>query len=389
MNTATAGESAARLLADYRPGDFFLATARRSLLGSGATATISDVDETRVADQVSSSLSVEATPIAMGVLPFTSTPETPAWVVLPETARFGGPPHSTPERGDRRQITPPTHVRSVPEPADHIATVQRVISELGERDLRKAVLARALDLEFDVPVSPESLLYNLVRDNPLGYTFAANLPAASTLVGSSPELLLSRRGNQVVSHPHAGSLPRSTDPVVDVENGKALLASRKDHTEHAVLTEAVAETLRPYCRSLEVPSVPELVSTPTMWHLRTTITGELIDHDASSLHLATALHPTPAICGTPTESARRLANELEPFDRGYYAGAIGWVDAEGDGEWAVSIRCAEATERTLRLYAGGGIMPDSDPQAELEETSAKFATLLAAMGLPREWLAED
>jgi isochorismate synthase len=118
-----------------------------------------------------------------------------------------------------------------------------------------------------------------------------------------------------------------------------------------------------------------------MWHLGTTVTGELIDRDITALHLAAALHPTPAICGTPTAAARSLVRELEPYDRDYYAGAVGWVDAEGDGEWAVAIRCAEVAETSLRLYAGGGIVLASDPKAELDETSAKFQTLLRAMGL--------
>jgi isochorismate synthase len=118
-----------------------------------------------------------------------------------------------------------------------------------------------------------------------------------------------------------------------------------------------------------------------MWHLGTTITGELADPDVSVLRLAAALHPTPAVCGTPTAVARDLVGELEPFDRGYYAGAVGWVDTSGDGEWAVAIRCAEVAARSLRLYAGGGILPASDPEAELAETSAKFQTLLRAMGL--------
>jgi isochorismate synthase len=123
------------------------------------------------------------------------------------------------------------------------------------------------------------------------------------------------------------------------------------------------------------------VTTPAIWHLRTPITGELADPDVTALDLAAALHPTPAICGTPTEAARELVQELEPFDRDYYAGAAGWVDAAGDGEWAVAIRCAEIASTSMRLYAGGGIVPASDPRAELDETTAKFRTLLTAMGL--------
>jgi isochorismate synthase len=247
------------------------------------------------------------------------------------------------------------------------------------------VLARALDIEFDAPVRPEAILHNLVKDHDRGYTFAAELPAGKTLVGSSPELLLSRRGRHVVSYPHAGSMPRSTDPEIDERNARTLLASRKDHLEHAVLTEAVVQTLRPYCTRLHVPPRPELVATPTVWHLGTTITGELADPDATALHLAAALHPTPrhlrdadllgAAAGHRTRGVRpRLL-------RG--ARSAGWM-RRATASGAVSIRCAEVAKQSLRLYAGGGIMPESDPKTELEETSAKFATLLRAMGLPQE-----
>ncbi|MFF5991891.1 isochorismate synthase [Prauserella flavalba] len=381
---------AARLLEDYARGDFFLATAHRTILGSGAATELTGTDEARLAERVRRALGDAPTPIAAGVLPFDSAADggTPARLVIPEGVRFAGRPHPAVDRLPRRHVGLPERVTPVPEGRRHAEAVADAVRRLGERGLRKVVLARALDLEFAEPVRPEAILHNLVKDNDRGYTFAAGLPGGRTLVGSSPELLLSRQGDRVVSHPHAGSMPRSADPVTDRQNGEALLASRKDHIEHAVLAEAVAEALRPFCRKLDAPEKPELVSTPTMWHLGTTITGELADRDVTALHLAAALHPTPAICGTPTESARELVTELEPFERGYYAGALGWVDAEGDGEWAVTIRCAEVAERSLRLYAGGGIVPESDPGAELDETSAKFATLAEAMGLPRGWLAE-
>ncbi|MFC4002838.1 isochorismate synthase [Prauserella oleivorans] len=380
---------AARLVEEYVRGDFFFATAETTLHAAGVAAELTGTDEVALAERVRTVLPTAAAPVAVGVLPFTSAePDaTPGRLVLPETVRFAGPAHPGVNRLPRRDVGTPVRVRSLPDGRRHAAAVARAVTELRARNLRKVVLARALDVEFAEPVSPEAILCNLVKDNRRGYTFGAGLPGGRTLVGASPELLLSRRGTRVVSHPHAGSMPRSPDPVTDTENGKALLASRKDHIEHAVLTEAVAEALRPFCRTLDVPSVPELVSTPTMWHLGTTIRGELADRDVTALRLAAALHPTPAICGTPTESARQLAGELEPFERGYYAGAVGWVDAEGDGEWAVSIRCAEVAQRSLRLYAGGGIVPESDPDAELAETSAKFATLARAMGFPRGWPA--
>jgi isochorismate synthase len=153
-----------------------------------------------------------------------------------------------------------------------------------------------------------------------------------------------------------------------------------------VVVESVAEALRPFCRTLTVPDRPSLVGTSAVWHLSTQITGELIDPGISALRLACALHPTPAVCGTPPELARRTIAALEPFDRGFYAGAIGWCDAEGDGQWVVGIRCAELFEPvgarpSMTLYSGAGIMPASQPALELAETSAKFQTLLRAMGL--------
>jgi isochorismate synthase len=272
-------------------------------------------------------------------------------------------------------------VRAVPSPAQHMAAVSAAVDALASRDLRKAVLARALDLEFAAPVSAESIVRNLAVGNPRHFTYAAELPGGRSLVGATPELLLRRTGRTVFSSPHAGSMPRSADPATDRANGEALRTSRKDQLEHAVVIDYLVEALRPFCRTLAVPAEPELVTTPAIWHLRTPITGELADPDITALDLAAALHPTPAICGTPTEGARELVQELEPFDRDYYAGAVGWVDASGDGEWAVAIRCAEIASTSMRLYAGGGIVPASDPRAELDETTAKFRTLLSAMGL--------
>lgn len=370
------GVDTGELLEDYTPGDFFFGTSRRTILGSGSLRTFTDTDVVSLSEAVPAALAGSPTSLAVGVLPF-DTAGTPGHIVLPRTVRVAGP--ARPE--NRKAVGAPSAVRAVPEPVRHAEAVASAIKILRDGGLRKVVLARALDLEFDEDVSAQAILHNLAKDKAGAYTYAAGLPSGRALVGATPELLLSRIGEQVISHPHAGSAPRSGDPVTDQENAESLAGSRKDHVEHAVLTEAIVETLRPFCRRLDVPREPELVSTPTMWHLGTVVTGELVDRDITALRLAAALHPTPAICGTPTEAARQLVGELEPFDRGYYAGAVGWMDSDGDGEWAVSIRCAEVAERSLRLYAGGGIVPASDPKAELDETSAKFQTLLRAMGL--------
>ena len=148
-----------------------------------------------------------------------------------------------------------------------------------------------------------------------------------------------------------------------------------------MVVRAVGDTLGDLCRTIHVPAEPALIRTAAMWHLSTRITGEVADPALTALGLATRLHPTPAVCGTPADLAMTAITELEPFDRGFYTGMVGWQDADGDGEWAVTIRCGVAAGNTLRLYAGAGIVADSQPAAELAETTAKFATLLTAMGL--------
>jgi isochorismate synthase len=369
-----------QLVSAYARGDFFFANERHTILGQGVFAALTEPDPLRLAESVAEALSDSVVPMAVGALPFStgSGTRTPGHMVIPWVLHRAGP---ILESLPREVLRRPTAVRPVPSPERHLVAVAEAVAALRDRRMRKVVLARALDLDFTDAVRPEQIVRNLAQDNPRDYTFAAALPNARTIVGATPELLISRVGTQVIAHPHAGSMPRSADLIVDRANGQALLASEKDHIEHAAVTEALVESLRPFCRALTVPSEPELVSTAAVWHLRTTITGELIDRDITALTLAAALHPTPAICGTPTDAARSLVGELEPFDRAYYAGTVGWVDADGDGEWVVAIRCAEVADTSMRLYAGGGIVPASDPRAELDETSAKFQILLRAMGL--------
>ncbi|WP_326566481.1 isochorismate synthase [Amycolatopsis rhabdoformis] len=383
MTTSTAPATPVETTVRYQRGDFLFATARRALLAQGSVAAVTDTDPRRLARTVAEELTSSGVPLAVGVLPFDTGPDTttPGHLVLPRTvhrAQAEGEPAvvSGPE-----DLPAPTATREVPSEEGHKANVRAAVAALHDRDLRKAVLARALELEFEASVPVEKIVRNLARGNPRHFTYAAELPGGRTLVGATPELLLSRAGDSVFTTPHAGSMPRSADPATDRAHGEALLASAKDQEEHAVVIDYVVEALRPFCRKLDVPAAPELVSTPAIWHLRTAITGELTDRDVTALDLAAALHPTPAICGTPTAAARDLVQELEPFDRGYYAGSVGWVDALGDGEWAVAIRCAEIADTSMRLYAGGGIVPASDPQAEFDETIAKFRTLLGAMGL--------
>lgn len=373
----------ADLLDGYRAGEFAFVTPERTVLAAGVDRELTGTDVFALDEALPEEFATAATPVAVGVLPFSDS--APARLVVPSHIRSTGPAHAAMARKPDRVLGTPVRMTAVPSEQQHQQAVAEAVRLLREGQLHKVVLARALDVEFPAQVDPAFVLHNLVSGNPSGFTFAAPLPGprAATLVGSSPELLVRRVGNRVFAHPHAGTAPRSNDPVEDARNAERLAASSKERTEHSLVVEAVVEGLRPFCRRMTVPTEPSLTSTPAVWHLGTMITGELSDSgtDASALRLAAALHPTPAVCGTPTEAARGLAEKLEPFARDYYAGAVGWVDAAGDGEWAVSIRCAEVDGRTMRLYAGGGIVAASDPAAELAETSAKFATLLRAMGI--------
>ncbi|WP_419994062.1 isochorismate synthase [Streptomyces boninensis] len=325
--------------------------------------------------------------VATGVLPF--HPEHTAELLVPHTAHFTGSPRAT---GPAPAPAPPGRWqhRAVPEPADYRRAVSRVLDQLGTEDLHKVVLARTLHLTGPQPIDVPALLRRLAHREPHAHTFAVQLPAAAAgdsrrlLIGASPELLVSRNGTAVTSHPLAGSAPRTADPLADHERAERLLRSAKDGHEHAIVVEAITDTLTPYCRKLRVPRHPSLVRTSTMWHLGTRIEGELRDPDTTALDLALALHPTPAVCGWPTGLARHVIAETEPFDRDYFTGAVGWCDSEGDGEWVVALRCAEVQGAGLRLFAGAGIVPGSDPDSELAETSAKLRTFLTALGVEGE-----
>lgn len=389
---------AAQLLESYEAGSsFFFASPRRTLLAQGTFATVPHVGGAssleRLPERVAAVLSEARQadhdiPVAVGAVPFDGS--VPAQLVVPMTIQRAGPlvfdDVAMPYQGVPTRYT----VQPVPEPAAYLDGVAQALKLMESGPLRKVVLSRSLHLSATTPIDLQRLLHNLARRNPSGYTFAADLPTRPgmipgegrrTLIGASPELLVSRSGMQVLANPLAGSIPRSADPVEDQARAAGLLQSPKDLHEHAVVIDAVAEAMRPFCKTLDVPAKPSLVSTQTMWHLSSRIVGELADPSITSLTLAVALHPTPAVCGYPTELAHAAIGHIEPFERGYYTGTVGWCDVNGDGQWAVTIRCAEADENSLRLFAGAGIVVGSKPESELAETEAKFRTMLVAMGL--------
>ncbi|MER2537181.1 MAG: isochorismate synthase [Rhizobiaceae bacterium] len=252
--------------------------------------------------------------------------------------------------------------------------------------LEKVVLSRSLTLATDRDLDPAALVRLLSGDASVT-AFSVPLPGGAEprlLVGATPELLVSKTGATVASHPLAGSARRGGDPVLDRQAGAALLASDKDRREHRAVVEAVLDTLSPYCSALGAPDGTTLRPTATMWHLGTRIVGRLKDAGVSAAELAAALHPTPAVCGLPRQKAAAVIRALEGYDREFYAGAVGWTDEAGDGEWHVAIRCAELCGNRIRLYAGAGIVEGSDPLAEVDETSAKFLPMLDALGIDEQ-----
>ncbi len=381
--------AASGLLGQYRaaPDEAFFASPTRTLLAEGVHARVPQ-DGRPLVDRVAATLAraredgVER-PLVVGAVAFDH--DSRAELVVPAALRTCGALRDDPlialpaPAADRIDWT----VRPVPAPEAYGAGVAEAVQRLQGGELSKVVLSRTLELHADRPLDLPAILQRLGRRDPGGYTFAVPAGGGRTLIGASPELLLSRRGTAVVANPLAGSVPRSADLGEDVRRAAALLESPKDLQEHAFVVDAIHAALAPYCRTLDVPARPTLVRTAAMWHLATTITGELADPDVSALELAVALHPTPAVCGSPTPLAREAIREIEPFDRGLYTGMVGWGDADGDGEWVVTLRCAEADERTLRVFAGAGVVADSRPESELAETSAKFRTFLDAAGVPQ------
>lgn len=281
--------------------------------------------------------------------------------------------------------------RSFPDEPRFKQSVRQAIANFGLSDLRKAVLARIFEVELDGQVDVARTFARLTAQNPSGYHFRLPLFDGSELIGASPELLVRKHAGRIHSNPLAGSARRHADPVRDREVSAALLQSGKDAYEHRLVIEDIARVLRPLCGALEIPAQPSLLSTAAMWHLSTRIEGVPADPAMGALQLACRLHPTPAVCGFPTGLARKLISLVEPFERGMFAGMVGWCDADGNGEWAVTIRCGRVQQRRIQLFAGAGIVADSCPESEWAETQAKLQTMLSALGvdLPREELAGE
>jgi menaquinone-specific isochorismate synthase len=253
--------------------------------------------------------------------------------------------------------------------------VGQAVERINAGELDKVVLARDVVAHVEGDVDSRLLLDRLARDYPTCWTFNV-----ADLVGATPELLVRRTGDLVTSRVLAGTVRRRGDSAEDQGLAQALLASDKDLAEHAYAVRSVAKALATHCTDMDLPESPGVLELANVQHLATDVTGRLAD-DASLLSLAASLHPTAAVCGTPTERALAVIGELEGMSRDRYAGPVGWFDARGDGEFGIALRCGlvDRDAGTVRAFAGCGIVAGSDPERELAESRAKLIPMKSAL----------
>ena len=256
-----------------------------------------------------------------------------------------------------------------------MGVVADAVARINAGELEKVVLARDLVATGQEDVDVRWPLRRLAEGYPMCWTFHVD-----GLFGATPEMLVRRERGLVTSRVLAGTIRRTGDDERDLALAAHLARSSKDLEEHEYAVRSVADALDPHCSSMNVPEAPFVLHLPNVMHLATDVAGVVHDSQTvSSLQLAEALHPSAAVGGTPTPTATALISEIEGMDRGRYAGPVGWMDAAGDGEWGIGLRSAEISGPTVRLFAGCGIVGDSDPEAELAESQAKFVPVRDAL----------
>lgn len=380
----------------------------------GIDATVAALAAIACDDRLDPAVSAGHPVLALGALPFDRSgaahlivPEltyvvTPggAWVTLVDTDPAGLPDLDDPHTAaalrarladraahagtGRDDPGPPVVVPWSPD-ADFEHAVAAAVDAVHQGTVVKVVLARAVDVELPTDADVPALLRRWSALEPSCTLFSVPVPDGQ-FVGASPELLVERHGDHVRSRPLAGTTDREHDAGSGLP--PELLESAKDGEEHRLVVDAIRAELGPVCAELHVPDRPELVHLHTITHLGTTIDGTLArGHDGtvpSALHLIALLHPTPAVGGVPRAAATALIARLEPTPRGPYAGPVGWIDGAGDGRWMVGIRALTVDGPTVRMTAGVGIVADSDPRTELQETGLKFRAVFEALapGVP-------
>ena len=357
--------------------------------GIAAQLEFSEVQETLSAIQHQNHTNLDVAPIAMGVLPFdfnsAGTFFIPQQIVgkdelgncwlttideAPTAIEISQKPVAKTNTFSVRPLTPIDH---------YLQAVSKARDAVQDGRITKAVIAREIVVEAEQPIDVHAVLHRLRSTFGNSYRYSIN-----GFIGASPELLIEVQGQTIRSHPLAGTTPRTGDPLTDTELARQLVASMKDQVEHRVVIDVIHDMLLPYCSYLDWEPEPSVIQVANVQHLGTLIEGHLSQNHPPVLELARMLCPTPALGGHPRVQALEIIKQLEGFDRKNYGGAIGWVDALGNGTWAVAIRCAELSNdrKTARIIAGGGIVAASDPNAELAETQAKFQAMLSAIVRP-------
>jgi isochorismate synthase len=296
-------------------------------------------------------------------------------VVAPFRSFTEAPPPSYPDLGGHT-------LESVPSVAEWRTAVAEAVEAIGQAspsaerddDLRKVVLSRSVIVRSDSAPNGFDLVHHLETTYPRCFGFGWQTGAA-TFVGASPELLVRSVGGAVTSNPLAGSAPRGEGEEEDRALAEGLMRSPKDRIEHRLVVDDVVGRLAPYVVEVAVPDGPSLKRMASVQHLSTPVSG-ILTAPTHVLELVDSLHPTPAVGGTPRARAVSFIDKVEGFDRGWYAGGVGWVDGSGEGEFAIALRCGLIEGTEAHIYAGAGIVADSDPEAELLETRLKLRPLL-------------
>ncbi|MEM8748590.1 MAG: isochorismate synthase [Actinomycetota bacterium] len=385
-------------LNDIAAGDGMLFVRDRvGLAGRGVAARIdADTAAAELAELPHDSPIAGARPIALGSIPF--EPGAPAALIVPRVAvvkraetswvtAIVGPDADVDELmvealGSTPEPTPAARswsTRPLVDVEQYLDAVRAARDAVRAGSLTKAVIARPIEIAADGPIDVHAILRRLKAT--FGSSYRSSIDG---MVGASPELLVEVEGSVVRSHPLAGTTRRTGDPDNDARLAAELQASEKNQIEHRVVIDEVHDRLLPWASYLDWEAEPSVVQVANVQHLGTRMEGMLSTPTPSSVELVRALSPTPALGGHPRDDALALIRSVEGFERGRYGGAVGWVDASGDGTWAVAIRCAEFADdrRSARLVAGGGIVAESEPLAELAETQAKFQAMLGAILRP-------
>lgn len=346
--------------------NFYLSVGQESIYSTGKLAATTEENCLELAAHKNS--------LVMGLVPF--DPEQPAQLWVPDSYH--------------KEVLPLPYEQSMPELTQltgrdnplYRAAVASAVEQMSRGDYEKVVLARTATARFARPLNRACVLANLRAQQPRAYTFSVALPGTDTyLMGASPELVFSAHKGSFTTHPLAGSARRQEPgSLEDMQTGEELLRSPKDRAEHATVVEDIRRRLEPLAQNFSVPARPALVTTPQLWHLGTRMTGTLTP-GLSSLDGARAIHPTPAICGTPRDIALAAINQLEDFDRGFFGGLVGYMDAQGNGSWALVLRCAYVGVQEATLFAGAGIIKASVPEKEHEETATKLGTFARVLGI--------